>query len=297
MKAFIRTITLVALFLSITFNSIAQNELLNLIDDNNQQTVDYTIATFKSTRIMNGHSVERMPGKQLDVRIHHRFGQINSGSYDFWGMDQANIHLGLEYGINDWLMVGIGRGNYQKSFDGFAKFSILRQSTGEKNMPISVSTLASMSIDGMKHQVEGQTYYFSNRLAYCYQLLIARKFNERLSLQLTPTLIHYNLVKTELDPNNLPVIGVGGRVKLTRRVALNAEYYYVIKPLANWKNYDNTNTFSLGFDVETGGHVFQIILTNSQSMIEKGFIGENTGKWNTGDIRLGFNISRVFSLK
>ncbi len=275
----------------------AQDDLMNMLDEGTEATTDYTIATFKATRIMNGHSIERMKKKQLDFRIHHRFGQLNSGSYEFWGLDQANIHLGLEYGINDWLMVGIGRGNYQKTIDGFAKFSLLRQSTGKKNMPVSVSVFSSIAKDGLKHEALGQEYYFSNRLAYTFQVLVARKFNDWLSVQLTPSFVHYNLVETELDPNNLPAMGIGGRVKLTKRVSFNAEYFYVIKPYANRKNYDKTNSFSAGFDIETGGHVFQIVLTNSVAMIEKGFIGENTGKWNNGGIHLGFNISRVFSIK
>jgi hypothetical protein len=238
-----------------------------------------------------------MKKKQLDVRIHHRFGRVNTGPYNFWGLDESNIHLGLEYGVTDWLMVGIGRGKLQKTVDGFVKISLYRQSTGVKNMPVSISAFTSIAVEGLKHQVEGQTYYFSNRLAYCYQILVARKFSERLSLQLSPTFVHYNLVPTELDPNNLPAMGAGGRLKITKRVSLNAEYFYVIKPYANRKNYDKTNSFSVGVDIETGGHVFQIMLTNSLSMIEKGFIGENTGKWSKGDIHLGFNISRVFSVK
>ena len=298
MKIFTKYLFL-ALIISWSANTVkAQDDLMNLLDEGTEQTTDYTFATFKATRIMNGHSIEQMKNKQLDFRIHHRFGQVNGGAYEFWGLDEANIHLSMEYGINDWLMVGIGRGNYQKTVDGFAKVKILRQSTGAKNAPVSVSAFSSIAIEGLKHDMpEGQEYYFSNRLAYTFQVLVARKFNDWLSLQLTPSFVHYNLVETELDPNNLPAMGIGGRVKLTKRVSFNAEYFYVIKPYANRKNYENTNSFSAGFDIETGGHVFQIVLTNSVSMIEKGFIGENTGTWGNGDIHLGFNISRVFSFK
>lgn len=297
MKSIKKYFVFSVLFLGITASSLGQNDLMDLFADSASQTTDQVIATFKSTRIMNGHSIERMKAKQLDFRVHHRFGQINSGSYNFWGLDESVIRLGLEYGINDWLMVGIGRSSLEKTADGFAKFSLLRQSTGKINIPVSVSCLAGISVEGMKHQVQGQDYYFSNRLAYCYQVMVARKFNESFSLQLTPAFIHYNLVKTELDPNNLPAIGVGGRIKLNKRVSFNAEYFYVIEPYANRKNYDMANSFTCGFDIETGGHVFQIVLTNSNSMIEKGFIGQTPGKWQNGDIQLGFNISRVFTLK
>jgi len=297
MKSMIKRFIFSILFLGITAAAWAQNDLMNLFADSASQTTDQVIATFKSTRIMNGHSIERMKAKQLDFRVHHRFGQINSGSYNFWGLDESVIRLGLEYGINDWLMVGIGRSSLEKTVDGFAKFSLLRQSTGKTNIPVSVSGLAGISVEGMKHQVKGQDFYFSNRLAYCYQIMVARKFNESVSFQLTPTFIHYNLVKTELDPNNLPAIGAGGRIKITKRVSFNAEYFYVIKPYANRKHYDMANSFTCGFDIETGGHVFQIVLTNANSMIEKGFIGQTPGKWQNGDILLGFNISRVFTLK
>lgn len=297
MRLIYRFLIIVLIAGSWNYSLKAQGDLMNLFDEGSNQETDQTIATFKSTRILNGHSIERMQKKQLDVRIHHRFGTLNSGAYEFWGLDQANIHLGLEYGVTDWLMVGIGRGNYQKTVDGFLKFSLYRQSTGKKSFPVSISAFTSMAVEGMKHDDLPGTYYFSNRLSYCYQVLVARKFNDWLSLQLTPSFVHYNLVETELDPNNIGAIGLGGRVKLSKRVSFNAEYFYVIKPYSNRKNYDKTNSFSVGFDIETGGHVFQIVLTNSVAMIEKGFIGENTGKWGDGDIHLGFNLSRVFSFK
>ena len=96
---------------------------------------------------MNGHSIERMPPGQLDFRISHRFGRINSGAYEFFGLDQSNIHFSLEYGILNWLMVGIGRGTYEKTFDGFAKFTIFRQSSGARVMPVSVSALSSVAVN------------------------------------------------------------------------------------------------------------------------------------------------------
>jgi hypothetical protein len=245
---------------------------------------------------MNGHSIERMPEGQLDVRISHRFGRLNLGPYEFFGLDQANIHLSMEYGIFNWLMVGIGRGNYEKTFDGFTKFSILRQSSGVKEMPVSVSVMTSVALRTLKWTDPARTNYFSSRLAYTGQVLIARKFNQAFSLQLTPSYVHRNLVSTELDPNDLYALGAGGRIKLSRRMSLNAEYYY----LANPKSYMSQKVYdplSLGLDIETGGHVFQFIFTNSVAMIEKGFIGETTGRWGKGDIHFGFNISRVFTLK
>jgi hypothetical protein len=269
---------------------------MELVNQNSEKEINYTTATFKSTHIMNGHSIERMPPGQLDFRISHRFGTINSGAYNLYGLDQANIHFSLEYGIFKWLMVGAGRGTYEKTFDGFAKFTILRQSTGAIEMPFSLSAFSSVAVNPLKWSNPERTNYFSSRLSYVAQVLIARKFNQSFSFQLTPSYVHRNLVATELDPNDLVAIGAGGRVKLTRRLSFNAEYYYMLNP-RTYMSQSVYNPLSVGFDIETGGHVFQLLLTNSVAMIEKGFIGETTGQWSKGDIHLGFNISRVFNLK
>ena len=291
-----RIYTLALLFLLIPPDIMAQDDLMDLLDKNASPEINYATATFKSTRIMNGHSIERMPPGQLDFRISHRFGKINSGAYEFFGLDQSSIHLSLEYGILKWLMAGIGRGTYEKTFDGFLKFTILRQSSGARVMPFSVSAMSSVAVTSVKWPDPDRTNYFSSRLSYVQQVLIARKLNQAFSLQLSPTFVHRNLVATELDPNDLFALGAGGRIKLTKRISFNAEYFYLLNP----KSYMSLQVYdplSLGFDIETGGHVFQLIFTNSQAMIEKGFIGETTGNWGKGDIHFGFNISRVFTLK
>jgi len=275
--------------------SIAQ-DIDDLLEEAVGGTTEYATATFKSTRIINGHSIERMPEGQLDFRIAHRFGQLNTGAYNLWGLDQANIHFSLEYGIVDWLMLGVGRGTYEKTYDGFFKLSLLRQSKGDRNMPVSVSWFSSMAINSLKWTGTGNLDFWY-RVTYVHQLLIARKFNERFSLALNPTFIHRNMVKTELDPNDIWALGAGARFKLTKRFSLNAEYYYVIPPENDFRSIETFNPLSIGVDIETGGHVFTIMLTNSLAMIEKGFISETTGDWGNAGIHLGFNISRVFALK
>jgi hypothetical protein len=287
----------ILLFVFISTGLNAQNDLLDLLNEGNKTEVNFTTATFKSTRILNGHSIERMPDGQLDFRISHRFGTLNSGAYELFGLDQANIHFSLEYGILDWLMIGIGRGTYEKTYDGFAKFSVLRQSEGAKVIPVSLSLFSSVAVKSVKWADPSRTNYFSSRLSFCGQLLIARKMNEEFSLQLTPSFIHRNLVTTELDPNDILALGAGGRMKLSKRISLNAEYYYLMNANNTYLSQPVYNPLSLGFDIETGGHVFQLLFTNSLAMIEKGFIGETTGRWKHGDIHFGFNISRVFTLK
>jgi hypothetical protein len=291
-----RRLSLTLIISLISVMIFAQNDLMNLLNENTPEEINFTTATFKSTRILNGHSIERMPPGQLDFRISHRFGTINSGAYEFFGLDQSNVHFSLEYGIFKWLMAGIGRGTYEKTFDGFAKITLLKQSTGARVTPVSVAVLSSIALKSVKWPDQTRTNYFSSRLSYVGQVLVARKINQSFSLQITPSYVHRNLVTTELDPNDLLAVGTGGRMKLTKRISLNAEYYL----LANPKKYMSQsvyNPLSVGVDIETGGHVFQLLFTNSLAMTEKGFIGETTGSWGKGDIHFGFNISRVFTLK
>ncbi len=255
--------------------------------------INYTTAAFKTTRLINGHSSENVSKGVLDVKISHRFGTLNKGGYELFGLDNATMRMGLDYGITNVLMVGIGRSTFQKTYDAFFKIKILRQSTGKVNMPISLSYVPTIALKTLKWDDPSRKNYYSSRLSYAHQLIIGRKFSESTSLQLMPTLIHHNLVTIAGDPNNILAIGIGGRQKLTKRVSVNAEYYY---QLPGYKLTGTTNALSLGFDIETGGHVFQLHFTNSTGMTEKSFISETTGKWGKGDILFGFNISRVFTI-
>jgi hypothetical protein len=290
-------LVLITLLIS-CFSILKSQDIDELLSEADNTSTVYTTATFKSTRIVSGHSIERMPKGQLDFRISHRFGELNSGSYNFWGLDQASMHLGLEYGINNWLMFGLGRGTYEKAYDGFLKFSILRQCKGVKNMPISLSYFTSMADRTLKYP-DLPSVNIWDRMSYVHQLLIGRKFNERFSFEINPTFIHRNMVPTEMDPNDLIAFGAGARFKLTARLSLNAEYYYVLPPLNDYRPEKTYAPLGIGIDLETGGHVFQIHVSNSSAMIEKGFIsGENgsNGNWLKGGIHLGFNISRVFTV-
>jgi Membrane bound beta barrel domain (DUF5777) len=267
-------------------------DLLSLLGEE-EPTRDFTIATFKSTRVINMQSTENVAAGHLDFRISHRFGTINSGSINLWGLDQAYMRLGLEYGVNDHLMVGIGRSNVNKEIDGFVKYKILRQSSGLRNVPVSVSWFSSMVVRTTPYDVPDRKNYFTSRLYYCHQLLIARKFTDALSVEIAPTLVHRNLVADSTQQNDIYALGIGGRYKITKRSSFNAEWVAVPGSQLD-PNYKNS--LSLGFDIETGGHVFQLHFTNSKPMNEKGFITETTGDWKEGDIQFGFNISRIFSV-
>ena len=286
-----------------TVSLIAQLSVLNgqnldsLLMTQMEKTTEYTTATFKATRILNGHSIERTNEGQLDFRISHRFGTINSGAYEFFGLDQAHIHLSLEYGIKDWIMIGIGRGTFEKTVNGFTKFSILRQSSGLKSMPVSLSYMTGIYVNGLRWDDPENDIEFYHRLSFAHQLQIARKFSPGFSFQLTPSYLHQNLVAGPSDPNDLFAIGAGSRIKLSKRISVNAEYFYLFKPENETLTTAIYSPLSLGIDIETGGHVFQIIFTNSVGMEENAFLGHTTGRWLDGDIHIGFNISRMFQIK
>jgi hypothetical protein len=269
-----------------------EDDLLSLLRGEEEQTC--TTATFKTTRIINMHSVENAAAGVMDFRISHRFGFINSGAYDLFGLDQALMRIGFEYGVTDRLMVGFGRSNVNKAYDTFLKYKILRQGSGKHNIPLSVSYFASAVCNTVKWAEPNRDNYFSSRMQYTHQLLIARKFNNDLSLQLTPTLVHKNLVPTVQDKNDILAMGFGGRYKLTQRFSVNGEYIYVLPNQITSTFY---NSLSIGVDIETGGHVFQLHLTNSTSMLEPGFITESVGQWKKGGIHFGFNVSRVFTVR
>ncbi len=255
---------------------------------------EYTMATFKAGRIINGHSIQNTEKGDLLFIIGHRFGTLNSGFYNFFGLDEANTRLGLDYGITDRINAGIGRSTYQKTWDGFLKFKILRQGTGPHTSPFTLSLVLGSDLNTFKDPASEYEKTFTNRLSYVTQLLAARKFGPRFSLQLSPTYIHKNLVPLKIDQNNIFAIGTGARFKLGNRISLNAEHFYL---LPGQSADDYKNSFSLGVDLETGGHVFQLHLTNSRSMIERGFISETSGNWLDGDIHFGFNITRNFGLQ
>lgn len=252
----------------------------------------YVTGTFKATHIINEQTIESPAAGNLNFVIQHRFGQLNSGSYNFFGLDNATLRLGLEYGITDDLDVGVGRSSYLKTFDGFLKYKLLKQTEGA-GMPVSVSVLGTVS---NYTQDEGKNYLNTKyRTAYAGQLLIARKITRDLSLQVTPTYLHYNLVPTVADKNDLFALGLGGRMKITRRMSVNAEYD--ILPSNQVVSTTVHNSFSLGWDIETGGHVFQLVFSNSQSMIPTQYLAQTPSTWGKGDIFFGFNISRNFNLK
>ena len=289
---------LLTLFCLISTRVFSQDDLMKMLDDENKNQTIYTAATFKATKLINGQTIETVGKNQLNFWISHRFGAINSGFIDnFFGLDEARIRLGLEYGITNQLTIGIGRSSQEKMYDFYGKYKLLRQSN---SMPVTLTLYGSNAISTVAtgSTLESGTVmkYYDNieRMTYTGQILLARKFSERFSLQVMPTFLHFNRAETVNTPNNMVALGVGGRMKLSKRLSISGEYYYAdFNRPANSNYY---NSLALGLDIETGGHVFQFHLTNSRGMIERQFIAQTTKQWSDGGIFYGFNIARSFSL-
>lgn len=285
---------LLAIFLiSVSPTLYSQDDLLDILDEETPEsaTQDIVSSTFKGTRILNGHSIENRKNSELEFIISHRFGAINLGFDELFGLDQSNIRFALEYGVTDNLTIGLGRSSFEKTFDSFLKYSIVKQRNGDQSFPFAISIFGSIAAKTQNEEFPIVERSFSENLSYVGQVLIARKFSQSLSLQLTPTYIHRNTVRDVADPHSIFALGFGGRVKLSKRVSLNSEYYWAFDESTS---INARNSLAFGVDIETGGHVFQLILSNAITMIEKSFIAENTGDFFGGDIHFGFNISRTF---
>jgi opacity protein-like surface antigen len=268
------------------------SSLLNLLNDSVAATASYTTGTFKATQIVNTPTVEAPARRNLQFMIMHRFGKLNEGGYALFGLDNAEIRFALDYGLTDRLAVGIGRSSYEKVYDASLKYKVLRQK--EASMPVSLSVYALVANTRLKYSDKPylNTKY---RTMYSTQLLLARKMSTNLSLQVAPVWLHFNLVPTPKDNNDVFALSFGGRMKVTKRMSINAEYNYVPDEQVVTTNIHNS--LSAGIDIETGGHVFQLIFSNSVGMTAPYYMAKTAGDWGNGDIYFGFNITRIFNFK
>ena len=275
----------IILFISISVSLHSQEDLLGLIDDNPKTTP--VMATFKATRIVNAQSIEMPKPRILEFVILHRFGSMANGAYDLFGMDEAVIRFDLEYGFSNRLSIGIGRSSLNKTYDIFSKLKIVDQRTGHRSFPISLVLFTKMEIETIMKDMD-----MKDRYTYDVQLLLAKKLNRSLSLQLMPTFIHRNLVETHNDYHDLISLGIGGRIKMTRRTSINYDTFFPIgKRGETYKQ-----GWGIGYDIETGGHVFQLMVTNARGSFESEYIENASGAFEDLNLYLGFNISRAFYL-
>ena len=287
---------IVLMVLAMTSSCVAlkaqTEDLEKLLDAGNKPQKQYVHNAFKSSRVINGHSMEMLGKGVLDFRILHRFGTLSGGYHELFGLDQASMRFGFDYGVSKNLSVGVGRSTFNKEVDGFLKYRLIQQSKGTGSFPISILWVSGMTMKTAKES-DAVRAKMENRLGYYHQVILGRKFGSAFTLQLSPTLVHRNLVDSMADKNNMVAMGIGGRIKLSNRSALILDTYPF---LYGSRSGYNRIPLSIGFDIETGGHVFQLHITNTRGMNEKAFITETTERWRKGDIRIGFNLSRVFTV-
>ncbi len=294
MKRIGNTLKLLILLLLVWTKVSAQEEdLLKLVGEDKPEK-EIVKNAFKATRVINSQSMEFLSPGTMDFIILHRFGQISEGMSNFFGLDQASMRMALDFGLRDNLMVGIGRSTYKKEVDGFIKYAPIRQSTGANSFPVTIAISGGTTLNTLPWSDPARQNYFTSRMAYYTQVIIGRKFSDKFSLQLSPTMVHQNLVASSSMPNDVFAAGIGGRYKVSKRIALTWDYSYLLYGV-DMDLYNNP--LSLGVDIETGGHVFQLHFSNSTGMNERAFLTETTGSWDKTEIRFGFNLSRMFQIK
>lgn len=273
----------------------AQDDLLQMLEKENPKVPVPVLATFKTTRIVTGQSTEQVAAKHLNFVILHRFGEFGMGANGLWGLDQANMRLVFDYGLTDRIQLGVARSSIGKTIDGNLKLRLLRQAKG--GSPVSLSYYGNTGIGTEPWADPTRKNYFTSRMTFFGQLLLARKFGERMSLQLAPCFAHKNLVTYVKDENTVFALGMGGSFRLSRSMRFNVEYMPRLtgKSMKSLSGGDFYDYLACGLDIETGGHVFQLTLSNGSGMLEQHALRETTTSWTSQGMRLGFNISRTFS--
>lgn len=292
-----------------------EEDLLSMVDDGPKKN-EPVYATFKTYRLGNAQTIETVKKNHLDFRIAHRFGNIynsdlpnpiNETFQSFYGFDNnTDIRFSFDYGITDDITIGIGRSAMNKLFDGSIKWKLLKQTTNFK-VPVSITFFGDLGycFAPTSELYRGITKNFEtnelHRFNYISQLVIASKLNKAISLEILPTYVHRNFIVQNINTNNdaedvngFMALGIGGRIKLTKRVCLIGDYFYNFADF--YKNNDKIKMpLALGVELETGGHVFSLFFTNAGGLIENNFIPYTYDSWSKGQVKFGFNISRTFA--
>lgn len=279
----------------------AQDDLLKLAQEESKPLKEKVTATFKTTKLINAQTNETVHRRTLDFRVGHRFGNIGkytngqSATHTLYGLDAStDIRIAFEYGITDALTVGLSRSKLNENYEGLAKIRVLQQ-TMDNKIPVALTLFANAAITAQKDnaKVYDKT---TRRLSYTFQAIIARKFSSRISLAVLPTLVHRNFVFDASDDNDIFALGGAARIKITKGTCFIVDYFY------DWSQYriNRSKTYfdplGAGFELETGGHVFTIMFTNSAGIIENELIPYTTDDWFDGGVKFSFNISRNFRL-
>jgi hypothetical protein len=258
-------------------------------------------SAFSGSTIISGQSTNVSDAGQLWVIIGHRFGTVKTGAFNAFGLDEAVMRMGFEYGILDNLSAGIGRSTAGKNYDGYLKYRLLTQAKGASsgNVPATVTLFTSAAFSSQRLRLlnnNSDENYFISNLVYTYQAMVSKKVSSWLTLQISPTMIHRNQTDLESLAHNAYALGTGLQIKMRGRLSLNVDYSYV------W-NKDEISTRTLydpigiGLEVVTGGHVFKLHFTNSVGIIEKEYLLNTTDDFFKGEVRFGFTLLRSFIVK
>lgn len=280
-----KNIILVISFLFV-ISASAQDDLLAELDSTQVDTNSDVSAVFKGLQIVTLQTTKMPAQKEFYFVVSHRFGTVKDGISEFFGLDMATTKIGGVYGITDWLSVSASRHTLLKVYEGGLKYRLARQND---DFPFEIVGYNTIDINTFLEEENYPKLEFADRLSYITQVLISRKLSEKLSIELVPSFIHKNLYEPTIENNDQFSVGAGGRIKLSKRLSFNLEYVYNVDKPDFYKN-----PLSVGVDIETGGHIFQLLFTNSQAMTEAGYLTQAAGDWGDGDFFFGFNLYRVF---
>lgn len=274
------------LFFTVSFVS-AQDDLLNQLDTEKSEAKEIETSAFKGLQICNMQSTKMTSRGEWYMLVSHRFGDLTNGFDNFFGLDDANTKIGGIYGVTNWLSLGASRHTLDKVYEVTAKYKLANQI--KEGFPVTILGYNTIDINSKLEKAVFPGLEFNNRLAFSTQLLVSRKFSDSFSFELNPIYIHKNLYEEGLEQKNELFVGTGARYKIAKRMSINLEY---AARLSNCSTFENPLT--LGLDIETGGHVFQMVFSNSQAMNDVAVFSRPTGDWAGGPIYFGFNLYRVF---
>lgn len=289
--------------LSFTVARAQSTDLLDELNMLSSEEIVFSPPAFKTLQIGNLQSTKLAANNDLYLNVSHRFGSLNTGIREFYGLDQANTRIQLLYGISDNVQVSLSRDSFEKTYSSALKLRLLRQSN---KMPVAIVAYFTTDINTLvtKSSYPGLLLY--DRFAYTSQFLVSRRMSEKLTIELAPIYVRQNLIDLNYAQTTIPatrpmsflkapwsqyLVAIGGRYKLSKRVSLNMDYAYNVSK-SNTSLYKNP--LAIGFDIETGGHVFQLLFTNSRASNNAGYLTETLGDWTKGEISFGFNVVRVF---
>ena len=276
----------IALFCNIF--AFGQNSLLNEITAESDYENTFEMPAFKAMKVVNNQSTKLAGKGDLYLYVGHRFGAVRGGISSLFGLDYANTKIEMLYGLFNEVQVGFSRESFKKTYNLHVKYGIKRQTN---NFPVSIVGYNSINLDTSLDENVYPNLNYNERYVYISQLLISRRFSDKFSLQLSPSVIKHNFLTTQAETDYNYVLNTGSRLKISKRSSFNIDYSYHLNRL---KNSSEKNVLSLGIDMETGGHVFQLLFSNTQASDEAGVLTGAEGDWLKGDVYFGFNILRVF---